>query len=523
MAPPSSAPEPDSLDLSQGLDVLRRRLPLVLLCAVLVGVAAFAFSKGQEKEYTATAAMRFGSSNPYLQQVLELSSQGSSGVTGQVGNVQLAQVGDLAGKTARQLGVPVGEVQGGLNVAGTAESNVVTVAATAHTPELAADIANTYSQLFVAGQSAISQRAISQAIAVAGRQINSLPEAQRASPVGEELENRLQSLRLLAGVHYGSVRLVGRAVPPSEPSAPEVKKNTAIGILIGLLIGFGLAFLLERLQRERLMRDSSDLEDIHRLPLLGAIPLRRAAVSRPRGRREDPGAVAEAFQMLRARLRFFDSGNTQRIVLVAGGEPGDGVTTVAAGLAEAAVRTGSRTLLVELDLHDPVLARRLGLEASPGLAEVLTDRQSLESAVQPAELRDPSPALPRRLEVLTGGLLRPANAAELLEGPAMENLLRYLREVYDLVVLDAPPLTMRADALPLLRRVDGVVIVGRVDHSKRACMQELHRTLAISGAPQLGVVANGVRSRRRPETSAPDGPPAPPVDESAPKPTVTRP
>jgi len=522
MAPPSSTPETDSLDLSQALDVLRRRLPLVLLCAVLVAAAAFAFSKGQQKEYTATAALRFGSSNPYLQQVLELSSEGSSGVTGQAGNVQLAEVGDLTGKTARALGVSESEVGGGVDVAGESESNVVTITAKAHSPQLAAAVANTYAKLFVVEQAAFSHRAIRQAIAVAGRQINALPPGQRTSPVGEELENRLQSLRLLAGVHYGSVRVVGRATPPSEPSAPEVGKNTAIGFLIGLLIGFGLAFVLERLQRERRMHDSSDLEDIHRLPLLGAIPLRRAAGRFRRGR-EEPAATAEAFQMLRARLRFFDSGNSQRIVLVAGGEAGDGVTTVATGLAEAAVRAGSRTLLVELDLQEPALARRLGLEPSPGLAEVLSERQSLESVVQAAELRELQPALPRRLEVLTGGMLRPANAAELLEGPAMENLLGYLRGVYDLVVLDAPPLTARADALPLLRRVDGVLVVARVGHSTRACMEELHRTLEISGAPQLGVVANGVRSRPRLETGAPVGPATPPVEGSAPNPTVTQP
>jgi capsular exopolysaccharide synthesis family protein len=522
----SASTASDMIDLGQALAVLRRRLPLIGLCVVVLAGAAFAFSKQQAKEYTATAALQFGSSNLFAQRVLDLSSSsGSDGQTSQqASNVEIVRLGDLAAKTAQRVGggLTEAEVRDGLEVAAAGESNIVGVSATADSPALAARIANAYVRQFVQEQSGDNRRSFKAALALVNKQLAGLPESQRFGPIAVELQNRAQTLRLLDGIHYGNVRIAAAALPPSVPSSPNTKKDTMVGVLLGLLIGIGLAFALERLERDRLLRDAGDLEAIHRLPLLGVVP-ENAALSGPSSRQGQAGAaVVDAFQMIRARLRFFSADGARRTILVAAAEPGDGATTVARGLAEAGVRTGSRVLLVETDLREPGLARRLELDPDLGLGGVLTGRISVDEAIQAVELSfAPAETLSRRLDVLPAGNLLPPNSSELLESHTMDDVLQYLCGIYDLVVLDAPPFTVRADAFALLPKVDGVVAVGRVRHSRRSRVEDLHRTLEISGASQLGVIANGDRSGagqgKAPQPSAPGQlPPLPPVGDEPP-------
>ncbi len=96
--------------------------------------------------------------------------------------------------------------------------------------------------------------------------------------------------------------------------------------------------------------------------------------------------------------------------------------------------------------------------------------------------------------MLAAGAVLPPNPAELLESHAMDAVLEQAKSTYDLVVMDTPPLTAVSDAFPLLTKVDGVVIVGRVGHSRRDAAEQLHQVLASSGAPLLGVIANGSKS-----------------------------
>jgi Mrp family chromosome partitioning ATPase len=100
-------------------------------------------------------------------------------------------------------------------------------------------------------------------------------------------------------------------------------------------------------------------------------------------------------------------------------------------------------------------------------------------------------------DVLVAGVTPPPNPGELIESKAMESLLAQAKAMYDLVVIDTPPLTAVSDAFPLLKKVDGVVIVGRVGRNRRDVAERLHETLTGAGAPLLGVIANGFKSARR--------------------------
>ena len=495
--------EHTSLSFEQVLGVLRRRAPWILFCIVLAAGSAYGYSHHQAKKYTATASLVFNNNQTNQQaaglQAVSVNNQ----IAQQNTNLKLVQLGDMAAKTARKLGAELTEekVRGDLSVSAQGESNIVNVSATASSPELAANMANTYVAIFVAEQQSANHAYYSAALALVNKQLASLTAKERAGTSGLALESRAQSLGVLAELRSGSVQVAQTATVPTSPSSPKVTRNTVIGGVLGLLLGLGLAFLLERLDRR--IREPKDLEAIYGLPLLGVVP-ESSALSRTSRRGRDsqgllPASEAEAFHLIRAHLRYFNVDRELRTLLVASAAPGDGKTTVARHLAAAAARMGSKVLLVECDLRRPTVAQQFDIPFGPGLSDVLIGAVPLGEAIQSIELDAPAEGFlgGRVLNVLVAGAVLPPNPGELIESHAMESLLEQARNGYDLIVIDTPPLTAVSDAFPLLRKVDGVVIVGRVGRNRRDVAERLHETLAGVGAPLLGVIANGVKSSGR--------------------------
>lgn len=335
------------------------------------------------------------------------------------------------------------------------------------------------------------------ALTLVKKQLAALSRAQRVGADGLNLQNHLQALTLLAGLKYGNVRVAQEALAPTSPTSPETSRNTALGGLLGLFIGLGLAFVLERLDRR--IKGPEDLETVYRLPMLGVVPKskRLSGSVRHKGERTalSPNE-AEAFNLIRAHLRFFNIDRDLRAILVASPAPGDGKTTIARNLAEAAARLGSRVLLLEVDLRHPTLAQQYGLQGGPGLADVLIGTVPMNEATESVDVQAPNGEgfTGRTLDVLVAGAFLPPNPAALLESRAMEVVLERARSSYDLVVVDTPPLNAVSDAFPLLTKVDGVVIVGWVGRSRRDAAERLQRVLAASDAPLLGIIANGSKS-----------------------------
>lgn len=493
----------DAFNLERALGVLRRRGLLIVLCVIVVGGATFGVSKRQTKKYTASASLDF-SSNPLAQQIAGLpggsSSNSSTLLAQEASNIEAVKGGTSASATARLIGHGLTErrVIESLSVSGQGESPIVIISASTTSPTLSARIVNVYAQQVVKTQQSANLGYYKAALAIVNRQLARLTKAQRTGPDGAQLQSRAQTLSLLSELKVGNVSLGSRALPPSGPSSPKTSRNTALGLLVGLLIGLALALILERFDRR--IRVPEELETIYRLPLLGAIP-QSGALSRTGRNKGDrrsllPAAEAEGFGLIRARLRFFNVGRELRTIVVASAESGDGKTMISCHLAEAAARLGSRVLLVEVDLRHPTVSQQLGLTPGAGLADVLIGATPASEAIQSVELDEvPEDGLKgRALDVLTAGAVLPPNPGELLESRAMDAVLSRARSEYDLVVIDTPPLTAVSDAFALLTKVDGIVVVGRVGRSRRHAAERLHQVLASSGAPLLGVIANGSKS-----------------------------
>jgi receptor protein-tyrosine kinase len=491
--------EQTNRSVEQTLAIVRRRLPWIMLCLMLVAAAAYGFSKHQTKKYTATASLVFNN-NQLGQQAAGLPVQSSGNQQPQQEtNLKLVQLGDMAKKTAALVGdrLTKEEVSTDLSVSAQGESNIVDVAVTVTSPTLAAEIANIYVDQFVEEQQNSNRAYYASALKLVNKQLAALSPKERAGIAGLSLQNRAQSLGVLAELRNGNVQVAQAATVPTSPSSPKVSRNTVLGAILGLLLGLGVAFLLERFDRR--IREPKDLEAIYGLPLLGVVP-ESSALSRSAGSRKRalPAGDAEAFHLIRAHLRYFNVDRQLHTLLVASAAPGDGKTTIARHLAAAAARMGSRVLLLEADLRRPTVAEQLDISSGPGLSDVLIGAVSLDDAVQQVEVEDAplGGSRSRALDVLVAGAALPPNPGELIESHAMEMLLQRTKFAYDLVVIDTPPLTAVSDAFPLLGKVDGVIIVGRVGRNRRDVAERLHETLTGAGAPLLGVVANGYKSSR---------------------------
>jgi succinoglycan biosynthesis transport protein ExoP len=487
-----------SPDIAQLLGVVRRRALLILLCVVIVAGATYAFSMHEAKKYVATASLVFND-NTLSQNLAGLQPVTSSQTQQAQENteVKLIELGGTATRTAQLLGHGISpeEVSANLAVTAVTESNFVDVSVTSTSPVLAASIANAYTHVFVKEQNRSNRQSYRVALAVVHKELAALPPHQRYSVQGIALQEHAESLAALAE-QPGAVQVAQTATVPTVPSSPKTSRNTALGAVLGLLLGLGIAFLLEQLDRR--MREPRDLEAAYGLPLLGVVPESSAlsAAAKNAGGVALPASESEAFQLIRAHLRYFNFDRELRTLLIASAATDDGKTTVARHLAAAAARVGSRVLLVESDMRRPALAQQLGISSGPGIADVLIGSVSLQEAIQSVDLQPPiageSPQ--HAFDMLVAGTL-PPNPGELIESHAMQSLLEQVQSTYDLVVIDTPPLSGVSDAFPLLSKVNGVIIVGRVGHTRRDVAERLRATLAETHAPLLGVVANGVKAR----------------------------
>lgn len=272
--------------------------------------------------------------------------------------------------------------------------------------------------------------------------------------------------------------IVSNAVPPTSPSEPSHTLWRVLGALIGLVAGIGIAAVRQRADHS--IRTPAELEEIAGAPVLGAIAFDRAAAATPLITSLGTHHPRfEAVRILRTNLQFVDIDRDHKVITVTSSLPGEGKSTTACNLAIALAQTGVRVALVEGDLRRPRVAEYLGLERSVGLTTVLVGRVALESALQQAS----TPGL----DVLTSGAL-PPNPSEIIQTSAMSGLVADLREAYDVVLIDAPPLLPVTDASLLASISDGALLVVRHGQTGREAVASAVTRLHAVGGRLLGTV-----------------------------------
>ena len=232
--------------------------------------------------------------------------------------------------------------------------------------------------------------------------------------------------------------LVETATLPTSPSYPLPARFYPLGGFLGLLAGYGLAFVRRRADTR--LRWVSDIEEASGVSVLGVLP-QGPELGDDRLARVEDFQTRESLRKLRTNLRFVDVDHQPRTIVITSANMGEGKSTVGANLANVLVESGEQVLLVDADLRRPAQARIFDVDNTIGLTQVLAGTSSVKDAIQPTSVPG--------LSILTSGTI-PPNPSELLGSKRMGLLVSELARHY-FVILDAPPLHPVTDAADLHR------------------------------------------------------------------------
>lgn len=495
----------DTLDLRDYLAVMRRRRFTILQVVVLVVLVAVGVTFLQTPQYAAEARV-----------VVKPNSGGTDAVSEIVlGSRELETQKELA------VSLPVAEkvvesagldrdperVVEDITVTLVRDTQILELRATSTDPQQAAALAQGFAEAYLEfrrdqaledvlrAQQALESRAqdIRDRLDEISRDLARASDAERTSL---ELEQaRLSSDAATIATQQASLsgsevfasgggQVIKPAEVPREPVSPKPVRTGVLALVLGLMLGVGLAFLRDHL--DDAIRSDDQAQRAAGRSVLGHVPKWRPATAgdtRLASLVEPSSVVAESYRSLRTNLRFMTVGRSFRSLLVTSALPGEGKTTTAANLAVAFARTGSRVMLVGSDLRRPMIHTAFGVDGRPGLSDVLVGEADLVDVITDVGVPN--------LRVVCGGNV-PPNPAELLGAHAMTELMEQFEHLADLVIYDGPPVLAVADALEMAPHVGGVVVVVDVGETGRHALAHAASRIDGVGGNLSGVVLNNV-------------------------------
>lgn len=300
-----------------------------------------------------------------------------------------------------------------------------------------------------------------------------------------QLNGRLRALHLAEGsLRPFEVDWVERPLVPQTPIAPQPQKDLVVSLALAALLATGVVFVLEFLDDRTYSPD--DVERVSPLPALGEVPIIAAGDTLHIAALPANAAALESYRLVRSGISFAGIDAPVRRILVTSPSEGDGKTVTSLNLATAMALDGKRVVLIDSDLRRPSIQRILGVEAAPGISDVLAGSVSLEAALREADTPN--------LRILCAGSPVP-DPAELLGSAAFGELVDTLSAAADVLIFDSPPCLYVADAAVLSTRTDGVVLVVRTGHTRLGEISAAEAFLNRARARILGLVYNQARGR----------------------------
>jgi succinoglycan biosynthesis transport protein ExoP len=315
----------------------------------------------------------------------------------------------------------------------------------------------------------------------------------------EGLLEKLKEAGVTAGLRSNNFRIIDAARVPTAPSEPNIPRNLAFALVLGVISGVGLAFLLENM--DNTVRTPEQAQAISALPSLGMIPLgSKSANHGAAGKRlaltaskevvetvtqiRPQSQMAESYRALRTSLLLSNLGAPPKVIMVTSSRPQEGKTTTSINTAIVLAQKGVRVLLMDADLRRPSIHKVLGMGPRSGLSNVLTGSATLQQTITT------SPVLPN-LFIMAAGT-PPPNPAELLASSNMKDLLAELRGMYDHIVIDTPPTLSVTDAVVLSPRADATILVIRSGQTTKQALRRSRDILMQVNAHVAGVLLNAV-------------------------------
>ena len=299
------------------------------------------------------------------------------------------------------------------------------------------------------------------------------------------LLQRYKEVDIAGGVGANNLFVVEKAALPRSPSSPKITRALMISLALGAVAGLGAAYLLERL--DDTVRTSEDLERVTGLTTLGLIPKSERGKAFEAELVDPRSHISEACRSLCTALQFATESGLPKTLLISSSAPGEGKSTIAIVIAKHFATMGLKVLLVDGDLRKPSLHVKLGLRNGTGLSNLLTGALSPPEVIQDAGFRN--------LAFIASGPL-PPNAADLLGGARMHSLLSVGVEIFDLIIIDSPPVMGLADA-PLLSSVAAATMfVASAGEVRSGLIRNAIKRLQFARACVIGTVITKFDAKR---------------------------
>lgn len=511
------APETEeTIDLREYIAILRARKWTIILSAVIVIVAALAFSLQQTPLYTAEARLLVEPLPPREQETI-------APIVNLETERELVQSVPVAQLVKEELGLdtPVDEVLADLDVQVVTETEVLIVGYTSDDPAFSQEVANAFAQGYIDNRRnqaledlTVAQDAVQQSIQKINRQLTQVEEELEAlddtglieaSPAPEDdeiergalesrrttllarlgvLQEQLDSVNPGESVRLGAGQIIAPATLPTAPSSPNLLRNALLAAFLGLALGVGLAFLRERLEDR--FKGREDVERVLASPVLATIPRYSSKVlidaDKLVVRKEPNGIASEAYRSLRTNLEFISSSTDRNSFLVTSPSAGEGKSVTVANLALTFAQSDRRTIIVSGDLRRPTIEKIFGVRAKEGLSNYLAGQNDeLDRLIV-------NPGIPN-LRILPTGPV-PPNPAELMTSPRLSQLIDDLEGACDILLVDCAPTLPVADAAILGARVGGVVLVVHAERTRRHAADHAKSELQKVGGRLAGAVLN---------------------------------
>jgi polysaccharide biosynthesis transport protein len=316
--------------------------------------------------------------------------------------------------------------------------------------------------------------------------LTDLPAADERRSLADRqasFQETLGQLQVDAALQTGGAEIVQAGFVPSEPIKPTPIRTMLLALITGLGLGVGAAFALDALDGS--IRRPEDFAKLSRAPVLLASSRAVAPPDqRPIALSQPDNAAVEAYRSLRTNVQFMGIDRKLQVIQFTSAVAGEGKTTTAANLAVVLAQTGADVVIVDADLRRPRMDKVFAVVGTGGLTSSLL---SEDNPVKEQELAE-------HLWVLPAGPL-PPNPSEILSSRRMADVIQQLRQQFDFIIIDSPPVLLVSDPLAVSRQVDGVIMVIEAGKTSATQVNKAIADLEQVGAPILGVVLNRVKPR----------------------------
>ncbi|OGD78514.1 MAG: hypothetical protein A2Y64_05605 [Candidatus Coatesbacteria bacterium RBG_13_66_14] len=307
-----------------------------------------------------------------------------------------------------------------------------------------------------------------------------------ASKIHSLLLERYEEARINESMETGDVRIIDRAIRPTAPVSPNHASDLLLGLAVGLVIGIGLAMIVE--MNDTTVKSADEVTGLTGLSPIGTIPKateefeelgegRLIVLENPRS------PIAETYRIIRTNIQYFGIDKQIRVLSITSPSKGEGKTTTTANLGVSIAQQGHKTLLVDTDLRKAKMHRFFNIPNTPGFTELILGDRTDEEVIRPTQVEN--------LFVLPSGH-PPPNPSELLSSRRTQDILERFRQEYDKVILDTSPVLAVTDPAVLGSLVDGTILVIEAEVSEAEAVKEAVNLLKNARAQILGFVLNKV-------------------------------